>query len=97
VAKLSEDEAKALKELEAKRDAPDEPANSRAGRVDSSLAIPWESLTPAQQARARREAFGPDEDDDDGSDSGDGDDDDGAGKRDPDTAPKRRGYFGEGS
>lgn len=79
MAKLSKDEAKMLKQLTEKQEAPDAPA------VGRSLNIAIDLGDDAQVARAQKLGLLGSLDDDDGDDDGDDDDDE--------EAPKRRGYF----
>lgn len=81
MAKLSADEAKALKALQAKAEAPDAPSVARALNVSIDLG------DPEQVARAVKLGLLDPFDEDDGDGDGDGEGDD---------TPKRRGYFTDG-
>ncbi len=58
----------------------------------TSLPVPWEALTPAQQKRAIREGYGPEEDEEEDQEDGQ----DGKGKEKEaakEKAPRQGGYF----
>lgn len=94
MAKLNDDEQKALDDLLAKKDAPDEPAGGGSSRVEN-VNITVDLNDETQVKRAVRSGLLPksylEDDDDEGDGDGDGDDDEGrAAKKKTDDAPRRR-------
>lgn len=87
MAKLSADEEKALKRLQAKREAPDSPAATRA--LNISIDLGDEKAVERAQRLGLLDLLASDDDDaadDDAADDDTGDDDD---------APRRSGFFRE--
>lgn len=84
MAKLSDEEAAALKKLQEKQKAPDGPS------VGKSINVSIDLSDDSQVARAIKHGFLSPEEVEEDKKKGDGDDDDDA---DTDEAPTRKGYF----